>query len=100
MTVRSALYSKVPRQTEQSNNWAANKFEEWRRDCSRRNPATSIQRDTYLESMDFQEVNKVLSTVIVETQKESSKKYPHVCFTSSSGLLCYIWLLYLDKNVP
>ena len=50
--------------------------------------------------MDFQELNKVLSTVIVETQKESSEKCPHVCFTSSSGLLCYIWLLYLDKNVP
>lgn len=89
MTVDQYSVVKVPRQTEQGNNWATNKFEEWRRDCSRRNHVSRIQRDI-LESVDFEELNKVLSTVIVETQKESSEKHPHVCFTSSSGLHVYV----------
>ena len=57
---------KVPKCTEQSNNWAANNFEEWRRDYNRRNLGSEIRGDI-LESMDCQELDEVLSTFTVET---------------------------------
>ena len=66
---------KVPKHTKQSNNWAASNFEEWRRVYNGRNHSSEIRRDI-LGSMDFQELDEVLSAFIVETRKENRKKYP------------------------
>ena len=57
---------KVPKRTEQSNNWVTSNFEEWPRDYNERNPGSEIRRDI-LGSMDCQELDEVLSTFIVET---------------------------------
>ena len=52
---------KVPKRTEQSNNWATSNFEEWGRDYNGRNPGSEICRDI-LGSVDCQELDEVLST--------------------------------------
>ena len=57
---------KVPKCTKQSNNLAANNFEEWRRDYYRRNLGSEIRGDI-LGSMGCQELDEVLSTFTVET---------------------------------
>ena len=57
---------KVPKCTEQSNNWATSHFEEWQRDYNGRNPGSEIRRDI-LGSMDCQELDEVLSTFIVSS---------------------------------
>ena len=63
----------APKHTEQSNNWAVSNFEEWRRDYNRRNPGSETRRDI-LGSMDCQELDEVLSTLIIETRKENGEK--------------------------
>ena len=50
--------AKVPKRTEQSNNWAASNFEEWRRDYNGRNPGSEIRRDI-LGSVDCEELDPV-----------------------------------------
>ena len=85
--------------TEQSNNWAANNFEEWRRDYNRRNLGSEI-RGGILESMDCQELDEVLSTFTVETRKENGKKYPScTLYQLLSRLHCYTLLLHPDKDL-
>ena len=54
---------KAPKRMEQSNNWAASNFEQWRRDYNRKNPSSEL-RGYMLESMDCQELDEVLSTLI------------------------------------
>ena len=66
---------KVSKHTEQSNNRAVRNFKEWQRDYNGRNPDSKI-RDDVLENLDFQELDGVLSTYIVETRKENGEKYP------------------------
>ena len=39
---------KVPKRTEQSNNWAASNFEEWRRDYNGRNPGSETGLHCYI----------------------------------------------------
>ena len=90
---------KVPKCTEQSNNWAANNFEEWRRDYNRRNLGSEIRIDI-LGSMDCQELDEVLSTFTVETRKENGKKYPpRTLYQLLSRLHRYILLLHPDKDL-
>ena len=57
---------KVAKHTEQSNNWAASNFAEWRRNYNGRNPGSEIHRDI-LGAMDCQELDEVLSAFIVDT---------------------------------
>ena len=79
---------KVPKRTEQSNNWAASNFEEWQRDNGR-NPGSEIHRDI-LGSIDCQELDEVLSAFIVETRKENGEKYPpRTLYQLLSGLHRY-----------
>ena len=90
----------VPKHMEQSNNWAANNFEEWWRDYNRRNPSSEIRRDI-LGSMGCKDLDEVLSTFIVETRKENGKKYPPcTLYQLLSGLHRYVSLLHLDENLP
>ncbi len=44
---------------------AVSNFEEWQRDYNRRNPSSEIRRDI-LGSMECQELDEVLSTLIVK----------------------------------
>ena len=62
-------------QTYETEQQAANDFEEWWRDYNGRNPGSEICRDI-LGSMDCKELDEVLSTFIVETRKENGEKYP------------------------
>ena len=91
---------KVPICTEQSNNWAANNFEEWWRDYNRRNLGSEIRGDI-LESKDCQELDEVLSTFTVEIRKVNGKKYPPcTLYQLLSRLHRYILLLHADKDLP
>ena len=50
--------------------------------------------------MDCQELNEVLSTLIVETRKENGEKYPpHTLYQLHSGLHRYASLLHLDVDL-
>ena len=91
---------KVPRRTEQSNNWAIKNFREWQKDYNDRNPHGNI-RDDVLEAPDFQELDEVLSTFVVETRKESGEKYPpRTIYQLLSGLYCYVSIVNPDEDVP
>ena len=91
---------KVPKCTERSNNWAANNFQEWRRDYNRRNLGSEIRGDI-LESMDCQKLDEVLSTFSVETRKKNGKKYPlRMLYQLLSRLHRYTLLLHSDKDLP
>ena len=80
---------KVPKRTEQSNNWTTSNFEEWPRDYNGRNRGSEIRRDI-LGSMDCQELDEVLSTFIVETRKGNGEKYPpHTLYQLLFGLHRY-----------
>ncbi len=93
---------KVPKRTKQSN------FEQCRRDYNRRNPGSEIRRDI-LESMECQELDEVLSTLIVETRKENGGNILSLHFTSFSpnciAMLCYFirtwtYLSFLVASLP
>ena len=45
------LSLKVPKHTEQNNNWATSNFDEWQRDYHAQNPGSETERDI-LESTD------------------------------------------------
>ena len=66
---------KVPKCTEQSNNWAASNYEEWQRDYNRRNPGGST---------DCQELDEVQTTFIVETRKGMGRNILHIRLISFS----------------
>ena len=91
---------KVPKCTEQSNNWAASNFEEWRRDYNGRNLGSEIHTDI-LGSMDCQELDEVLSVFIVETRKENRENYPpRTLYQLLSVLHQYASLLRPDMDLP
>ena len=91
---------KVPKRTEQSNNWAVRNFKEWQRDYNGRNPDSKI-RDDVLENLDFQELDGVLATFIVETRKENGEKYPpKTLYQLLSGLHRYASVLHPDEDLP
>ena len=77
-------------------------FEEWRRHCNGRNPGSKIRRDILLpESMGCQELNEVLSKLIVETRKVYGEKYPPcTLYQLLSGLHRYASLLHPAMDFP
>ena len=97
---REEVFFSEGSQTYGAEQWAASNFEEWRRDYNRRNPGSEIRRDI-LGSMECQELDEVLSTLIVETRKENGEKYrPLTLYQLLSGLHRYASLLYLDVDLP
>ena len=57
--------------------------------------------ETFLESMECQELDKVLSTLIVETRKVNGEKYPPLTlYQLLSKLHHYASLIYLDMDLP
>ena len=92
-------------QTYEAEQQAASNFEEWPRGYNRRNPSSEICGDI-LGSMESQELDELLSTLIVETRKENGGKYPLLMlYQLLSGLHRYFirmwtYLSFLLTSLP